>query len=95
MPIKCLAHGAGPVAEWLSVHIPLQQPGVRWFRSRVRTRHRLSRHAVVGVPHVKQRKMGTMLAQGQPSSAKRGLAVVSSGPIFLKKKKKNRHILQA
>ena len=34
--------------------------------------------------------MGTTLAQGQASSAKRGrLAVVSSGLIFLKKKKQN------
>ena len=30
-----------------------------------------------------------MLAQGQSSSAKRGLAVVSSGIIFLKKKKRD------
>ena len=35
-----------------------------------------------------------MLAQGQPSSAKRGgLAVVSSGLIFLKKKKKEKNDL--
>ena len=35
-----------------------------------------------------------MLAQGQPSSAKKGgLAAVSSGLIFLKKKKKNLEIV--
>ena len=48
-------------------------------------------HAVVGIPHIKWRRIGTMLAQGQSSSAKRGrLAVVSSGLIFFKNKKKRR-----
>ena len=28
-------------------------PRVRWFRSQVQTWHRLARHAVVGVPHIK------------------------------------------
>src|SRR3712207_6315402 len=47
-------------------------------------------HVVVGVPHIKKSRgrWAWMLAQGQSSSAKRGgLAVVSSGLIFLKKKK--------
>ena len=46
-------HWAGLVAHRLSVHVPLQQPGVRRFRPRVRTWHRLAHHAVVGVPHIK------------------------------------------
>ena len=37
----------------------------------------LSKHAVVGVPHIKWRKMGTD---------------VSSGPVFLKKEKELRYI---
>ena len=45
--------GAVPVVQQLSAHVPLQQPWVRWFGSRVRTWHRLVRHAVVGVPHIK------------------------------------------
>ena len=32
---------------------PLRWPGVCRFGSRVRTRHRLASHAVVGVPHIK------------------------------------------
>ena len=66
-----------------------QWPGVRWFGSQVRTWHHLASHAVVGIPHIKWGKMGMMLAQGQSSSAKRGgLAAVSSGLIFLEKRKK-------
>ena len=44
---------AGPVAQRLSSHIPLRRPGVRWFRSRVLTWHRLANYAVVGMPHIK------------------------------------------
>ena len=47
---KC---GASLVGQRLSSHIPLGQPGVRGFGSRVRTWHRLASHAVVGVPHIK------------------------------------------
>ena len=65
--------GASLVAEQLSSHIPLGQPRVHGFRSRVQTWHHLAHHAVVGIPHIKQRKMGTD---------------VSSGPVFLKKRKK-------
>ena len=50
-----------------------RRPKVRRFRSRVRTPHRLARHAVVGVPHIKQRKTGTD---------------VSSGPVFLSNKRR-------
>ena len=42
-------------------------------RIRVWTWHRLVHHAVVGVPHIKQRKMGTD---------------VSSGPVFFGKKRR-------
>ena len=63
--------GAGQVAQWLSSHVLLQQPGVHRFGSQVWTWHHLASHAVVGIPHIKRRRMGTD---------------VSSGPIFLKKK---------
>ena len=58
----------------------------------MQTWHLLAKsHGVVGIPHIKQRKMGTMLTQGQAFSAKRGrLAVVNSGLIFLKKKKRKK-----
>ena len=46
-------------------------PRVHRFGSLVRTRHHLACHAVVGVSHIKWRKMGTD---------------VSSGPVFLSKK---------
>ena len=45
--------GAGLVAQQLSSHNLLWQPGVRWFRSQVRTWHHLASHAVVGIPHIK------------------------------------------
>ena len=79
--------GAGPVAQWLSSHVPLQWPGVHWFGSRVPTWHCLASYAVAGVPHIKQGRWAWMLARGQSSSAKRGglVADVSSGLIFLKK----------
>ena len=44
---------ADPVAQQLSAHVPLRGPGVRWFRSRVRTWHRLERYAVAGVLRIK------------------------------------------
>ena len=47
------ALGAGPVARWLSEHILLWRPWVHWFGSWLRTWHRLSSHAVVGIPHIK------------------------------------------
>ena len=36
-------NGAGPVAQQLSAHIPLQWPGVCWFRSQVLTWHCLAK----------------------------------------------------
>ena len=59
--------------QWLSSHILLQLPGVCWFGSQVWTWHHLSSHAVVGVPRIKQRKMGMD---------------VSLGPVFLSKKRR-------
>ena len=50
--------GAGPVAQWLSVHVPLRWPRVCWFGSRVRTWHCSSSHAVVGIPHIKLEENG-------------------------------------
>ena len=47
---------------------------VHWVGSRVRTHAPLVNHAVAGVPHTKQRKMGTD---------------VSSGPVFLSKKEED------
>ena len=49
------------------------RPGVRRFSSLVQTWHRLAAHAVVGVPHIKQRKTDTD---------------VSSVPRFLSKKRR-------
>ena len=62
------------MAQWLSAHVPLWRPGVRRFESQVQTWHRLARHAVVGIPHIKQRKMGRD---------------VRSGPVFLSKKEED------
>ena len=66
-------HGASPVAQRLRVYVLLWRPGIHRFGSRVQTWHLLSSHAVVGVPHIKERKMGTD---------------VSSGSGFLSKKRK-------
>ena len=57
--LKVFKSGACRVAQRLSVHVPLSWPGVRRFRSQVRTQHHLASHAVAGIPHIKQRKMGT------------------------------------
>ena len=87
--------GARPVAQLLSLHIPLWQPRVHQFKSWVRTYTLLIRPCCGRHPTYKSRGRWTrMLAQGQSSSAKRGgLAVdISSGVIFLKKKKKNEWI---
>ena len=70
---KGIQMGFGPVVQWLRLHIPLLQPGISWFGSQVRTWHHLASHAVVGVPHIKWRKMGTD---------------VSSGSVFLSKKRR-------
>ena len=51
--IKICNVGAGLVAQWLSSQVLVRQPGVRQFRSPVRTWHHLASHAVVGVPHIK------------------------------------------
>ena len=50
----------------------------------------MSSHAVVGVPHIKQKKMGTDVSSGPVFlSKKRRIGDVSSGLIFLKKNKKD------
>ena len=62
---------AGPVAQWLSSHVPLLgRPGFAGLDPGCGQWHRLAHHAVVGIPHIKKRKMGTD---------------VSSGPGFLSK----------
>ena len=66
--------GACLVAQRLSVHVLLQWPRVCQFGSWVQTWHCLASHAVSGIPHIKQRKMGMD---------------VSSGPVFLSKKEKD------
>ena len=82
--------GAGPVAQGLSSHVPLLGgPGFAGLDPGCG--HGTTWHTMLWwVSHIlKSRgRWAQMLAQGQPCSAKRGgLAVVSSGPIFLKKKK--------
>ena len=64
-----------PVAQWLSLHAPHQWPRVCGFRSRAHTYTLLIKPCSHDVPHTKQRKTGTD---------------VSSGPIFLTKKKLNK-----
>ena len=71
--LSSLVLGVAPVVQRLSAHILLQWPGVRRFGSQVQPWHCLASHAVVGVLHIKWRKMGTD---------------VSSGPDFLSKKKR-------
>ena len=71
--LKTNRAGAGPVVQQLSSHVPLWRPEVHQFGSRVRTWHHLASQAVVGVPHIKERKMGTD---------------VRSGPVFLGKKRR-------
>ena len=45
--------GAHLVAQCLSAHVPLWQPGIRQFGTPVQTWHSLASHAVVDVPHIK------------------------------------------
>ena len=64
--------GAAPVAQWLISHILLWWPRGSPVRSRpIRC---LASHAVAGIPHVKQKRMGMD---------------VSSGPVFLSKKEED------
>ena len=91
---KCKKDWVCPVAQWLCANVPLWQPRVHQFGSRVLTWHCLASHAVVGVPHLKQRKMGTDVSSGPVLLSKRGgQAAVSSGLIFLKKKKKKQRTI--
>ena len=65
--------GAGLVAQWLSLHLPLWRPRVCQFGSPVKPMHCLASHAVAGIPQIKQRKVGMD---------------VSSGPVFLSRKRR-------
>ena len=72
-PIKNAKCGARPVVQWLSSHVPLL--GGRGSRVQIPGADMTplgKSHAVVGVPHIKWRKVGTD---------------VSSGPVFLSKKR--------
>ena len=71
--LKIQIPGASLVAQGLMAHILLWGPEVRWFGSRVQTWHCWASHAMVGVPHIKERKMDMD---------------VSSGPVFLSKKRR-------
>ena len=51
--LKKLGVGAGPVAQWLSAHVPLRWPGVHRVGSQVWTWHHVACHAVVGIPCIK------------------------------------------
>ena len=62
-----------PSGAAVKFQLPLWRPRFHQFRSRERTLHHLASHAVAGVPHIKQRKMDTD---------------VSSGPVFLSKKRR-------
>ena len=73
LAINVAFSGASLVAWQSSAHVSLRQPGVRQFVSWVPTWHHLACHAVLGVPSIKWRKMGTD---------------VSSGPVFLSKKRR-------
>ena len=85
-----MASRAGPVAQRLSADFPLWRPG--FAGSDPGCRHGTAWQAVLWLAsHIESRgSWAWMLAQSQSSSAKRGgLATdVSSGLIFLKKKKK-------
>src|SRR3712207_7458220 len=82
--------GASLMAQWLSSRVLLWRPGVRWFGSWVQTWHHLASHAMAGVPHISIGRWAQLLAQGQSSSAKRGLAAgVSLGLIFHKGDRKS------
>ena len=81
--------GAGPVEQWLSLHA-LGSPG--FPSSNPGCRHGTAWHTILWkASHIESRgKWAWKLAQRQSSSAKRGglAGDVSSGLIFLKKKKK-------
>ena len=67
-------------------HSALAEPGFAGSDPGCEHMHRLASHAVAGIPYKNRGRWARMLAQGQPSSAKRGglAADVSSGLIFLK-----------
>ena len=71
------------------------RPEVRRFGSQVRTWHCLARHAVVGIPHIKWRKMGTDFSSGPGSLSKKrrnGSSYLRDNLPQKKKKNLNLHI---
>ena len=68
---KILKSEAGLVAQQLSSNVLLWRPGVCRFGSWVRTWHRSLSHAVVGIPHIKYRKMGMDVSSGPASLSKK------------------------
>ena len=61
------------MVQRLSAHVPLRRPGVQGSDPRCGQGTAWQANAVVGVPHIKQRKMGMD---------------VSSGPVFLSEKRR-------
>ena len=83
--------GASPVAQRLSLHIPLQPPRVCQFGSRVRTFAQFVKPCCGWHPtyKVEEDGHGCQLWTSLPQQKRGGSAAdVSSGLIFLKKKKK-------
>ena len=81
--LKIGSSGTGPVAQQLSLHVPLQQPRVHRFRSRVWTYTLLVRPCCGRHPTYKV-EMGTDVSSG-PVFLSKKKADVSSRLIFLKK----------
>ena len=64
-------NGASLVVQQLSSHIQIRQPRVCQLGSRVWTWHGLSSHAMAGIPHIKQRKIGMDISSGPDFLSKR------------------------
>ena len=89
--------GARPVVQRLSAHVPFQRPGVHPVGSWGVDMAPLRTPCCSRRPTYKKSRgrWARMLAQSQSSSAKRGgLTAVSSGLIFLKKKKPKKHVIR-
>ena len=59
------------MAQWLSLHVPLRQPRVAGLDPGVDMALVGKIHAVVGIPHIKRRKMGTDASSGPVSLSKK------------------------
>ena len=86
---KNIKVGAGLVAQQLSSHVPLRQPGVHWFGSQVWTYILLGK-PVVGILGVDLRTAWhVMLWQASPIESRgRWAQMLASGPIFLSRKRR-------